>query len=224
MAESPLRVMLVDDSSLFRQGLAALLNAAGLTVVAELGSAEGLPAKVRLHSPDVAVVDARMPPTHTDEGIRGALEIRQDCPGVGVLVLSTYAEGTWASDLFAVGAAGLGYLLKDRVADPAALVDAIRRVHAGGTVVDAEVIERLVAVTKHRSALDELSDREREVLSLMAQGKSNIGIGRSLHLSARTVEAYIASIFNKLPLNADDSSSNRRVLAVLTYLQQRTAQ
>ena len=217
-----LRVVLVDDSVLFRQGLGALLTAAGLKVVAELGDPSALPAVIRRHSPGTVVMDARMPPTHTDEGIRAALEVRREFPDVGVLVLSTYAEGTWANQLFSAGAKGMGYLLKDRVDDTAALIDAVRRVSAGGSVVDPEVVERLLALTNHRSALDELSQRERSVLTLMAQGRSNVGIGNDLHLSSRTVEAYIAAIFAKLPMNGEDRASNRRVLAVLTFLQDRT--
>jgi DNA-binding NarL/FixJ family response regulator len=218
--ETPLRVLLVDDSALFRQGLATLLGAAGLDVVAELGTAGPLVASIKRYSPQVVVLDARMPPTHTDEGIRAALQVRHEFPRVGVLILSTYAEGVWANQLFSAGSAGLGYLLKDRVNNTSALIEAIRRVEEGGTVVDPEVIERLLSLTSRRSILDKLSQRERDVLSLMAEGRSNAGIGRSLHLSPRTVEAYIAAIFTKLPLATDDSSTNRRVLAVLTYLQQ----
>jgi DNA-binding NarL/FixJ family response regulator len=219
--ERPLRVVLVDDSSLFRKGLAALLDAAGLKVVAELGDAVLLPDAIWQHTPHAVVLDARMPPSHTDEGIRAALQVRKEFPGVGVLVLSTYAEGTWANQLFSAGATGLGYLLKDRVNDTTALTDAIRTVSTGGAAVDPEVVERLLAVTNHRSVLDALSERERAVLCLMAQGRSNAGIGRSLHLSPRTVETYVASIFVKLPLDTDDSATNRRVLAVLAYLQDR---
>ncbi len=215
-----LRVLLVDDSALFRQGLAALLTVAGLEVVGELADARFLAEEVRRSAPRVVVLDARMPPTHTDEGIRAALALRTDFPDVGVLLLSTYAEGVWANQLFSAGSAGLGYLLKDRVNDAATLIESIRRVEGGGTVVDPDVIERLLAVTNRRSVLDELSTRELEVLGLMAEGRSNVGIGRALHLSPRTVEAYIASIFVKLPLAPDDTTSNRRVLAVLAFLQQ----
>ncbi len=223
-AAPALRVILVDDSRLFREGLAALLTAAGIQVAAELGSAEQLLEAVRRHRPDAVLMDARMPPTHTDEGVRAALELRRAEPSVGTLVLSTYAEGSWAQQLFSAGYAGMGYLLKDRVDDTGTLVDAIRRVSAGGTAVDPEVIQRLLEVTAHRSALADLSPREREVLSLMAEGRSNSGIGRVLSISPRTVEAYIATIFLKLPLGDDEGSSNRRVLAVLTYLQDRAKQ
>jgi DNA-binding NarL/FixJ family response regulator len=217
--EPSLPVLLVDDSALFRQGLAALLSAAGLDVVAELADARSLTDAVRHSAPRVVVLDARMPPTHTDEGIRAALALRTEFPDIGVLILSTYAEGVWANQLFSSGSTGLGYLLKDRVNDTAALIEAIRRVAAGGTVVDPDVIERLLAVTNRRSVLDGLSQRELDVLTLMAQGRSNVGIGRALYLSPRTVEAYIASIFTKLPLT-DDGTTNRRVLAVLTFLQE----
>ena len=216
----PLRVLLVDDSALFREGLAALLTAAGMDVVAHLSDADGLTAAIERARPQVVVLDARMPPTHTDEGIQAALSVRRQFGEVGVLVLSTYAEGTWASRLFAGGTAGVGYLLKDRVDDTRALIDALHRIASGGTVVDPEVIQRLLTVTTHRSALAALSDRERDVLCLMAQGRSNVGIGQALHLSPRTVEAHIASTFLKLPLDADDNTSNRRILAVLAYLQE----
>jgi DNA-binding NarL/FixJ family response regulator len=217
-ARAALRVVLVDDSSLFRHGLAALLIAGGIEVSAELSSVEAIPAVIGQFQPDVMILDVRMPPTHTDEGIEAAIAIREAWPTIGVLVLSTYAEGTWASKLFHAGTDGLGYLLKDRVDDVAALIDAIRRVASGGTALDPEVISRLLAVTRQQSALKELSDREREVLSLMAEGLSNVGIGKQLHVSPRTVEAYIAAIFIKLPLDAAANTLNRRVLAVLTYL------
>lgn len=214
-----LRVLLVDDSALFRQGLAALLTAADLDVVGELSDARDIVPVIRRVRADMVVLDARMPPTHRDEGIRAALMIRQELPAVGVLVLSTYAEGAWARSLFAGGSAGLGYMLKDRVNDTAALIQGIWRISEGGSAVDPEVVERLLELTNRRSLLDNLTDREREVLALMAEGRSNAGIGKSLFLSPRTVEAYIASIFTKLPLNADDSTTNRRVLAVLRFLQ-----
>jgi len=220
--EGPLRVALVDDSALFRAGLARLLELAGLTVVAQLPRATALAAVVQSLAPDVVLLDVRLPPTHTDEGIVSALELRAGRPDVGVLVLSTYAEGVWARQLFARGSAGLGYLLKDRVDDVPALIDAIRRVHDGGTVVDPEVVARLVESTTRRSALDRLSPREHAILTLMAEGRSNVGIGKALFLSPRTVEAHIASVFAKVPLDSEDNTSNRRVLAVLTFLQERS--
>ena len=212
------RVVLVEDSALFRQGVAALLTAAGLEVVAELPDARPLPAVIEHVHPDVVILDIRMPPTHTDEGIRAALEVRATHPEVAVLVLSTYVEGSWAQSLFRNGSQGLGYLLKDRVDDVTALVEAIRRIRAGEAVVDPEVISRLLRATDQRSALERLTEREREVLSLMAEGMSTSGIGSRLYLSARTVEAHIAAIFHKLPLDDVDNTQNRRVLAVLAFL------
>lgn len=216
----PLRVILVDDSALFRAGLAALLTAANMNVVAQLSDPAPLPAVIRETAPHTIVLDVRMPPTHTDEGIVAALEIRRSYPDVGVLVLSTYAEGGWARRLFAAGTGGLGYLLKDRVDDTTELISAIKRVGQGGTAIDPEVIDRLLQMNNRSSPLQALSDREMEVLGLMAQGKSNAAISAALHLSPRTVEAYIASIFIKLPLKTDHSSVNRRVLTVLTYLEE----
>ena len=215
-----MKAVLVDDSVLFRQGLAGLLGAAGISVVADLGDAGPLKAVVAQHHPDVVVMDIRMPPTHTDEGIRAALSLREDFPDTGVLVLSTYAEGPWARDLFAEGGDGLGYLLKDRVDNVMSLIDALERVSRGGTVVDPDVVSRLLDSSARTPALANLTNREREVLSLMAEGRSNIGIGEALHLSSRTVETYIASIFTKLPLDAEDNHLNRRVLAVLSFLDQ----
>ena len=215
-----LQVILVDDSSLFRQGLAGLLTAAGIEVVGQLAGPEPLPALLRAARPDVVVLDVRMPPTHTDEGIVTAQAIRRDWPTVGVLVLSTYAEAEWARRLLQDGAAGLGYLLKDRVNDVTTLVEGIARVAEGGTAVDPDIVSQLITGSHGpRSALSSLTDRELEVLGLMAEGMSNAGIGRQLHLSPRTVEAHVASVFGKLPLAGHDTTLNRRVLAVLTYLQ-----
>jgi DNA-binding NarL/FixJ family response regulator len=218
VAARQLSVALVDDSVLFRQGLAGLLSAAGLRVVAEVGDPDRLDEVVMEHRPNVVILDVRMPPTHTDEGIRLAAELRSRYPDLGILVLSTYTEGLWANQLFAAGSKGLGYLIKDRVDDVPALVDAIRRIASGGTVVDPEVVSRLLALTQRRSSLTDLTDREREVLALMAEGRSNVGIGKELFLSPRTVEAHIAAVFTKLPLATEDNTMNRRVLAVLAYL------
>lgn len=221
-AGEALRIVIVDDSSLFRQGLASLLTAAGLEVAAELGSTDALSAVMTRARPDVVLLDVRMPPTHTDEGIAAALALREGFPDTGVLVLSTYAEVEWARRLLANGASGIGYLLKDRVDDVPTLIAAIRRVAAGGTAIDAEVVSNLLIRNAQRpSAMDSLSPRELETLALMAEGLSNAGIGAKLFLSARTVEAHIASIFDKLPLQHRDSSTNRRVLAVLAYLNDR---
>ncbi len=219
-AEEPLRVVLVDDSSLFRAGLAGLLTAAGMVVVDQLPDTGRLPAVLAHEGPDVVVLDVRLPPTFTDEGISAAVDVRSQTPRTGVLVLSTYAEGSWATRLFARGSTGLGYLLKDRVDDVSALVEALRRLARGGTVVDPEVVSLLVASTRRTTLLDDLSERERTVLELMAEGLSNVGIGRRLFLSPRTVETHIAAVFHKLPLDGDDNTVNRRVLAVLRFLQE----
>lgn len=216
---SPLRVVLVDDSALFRTGLSGLLTACGLEVVAELPDATGLPEAIARHRPHVVVQDVRLPPDHSDEGIRAAIATRAAHPEVGVLVLSTYVESTWAQQLFRDGSAGLGYLLKDRVDDVDSLVEGIQAVARGGTVVDPEVVDRLMSTTQRQtSVLDPLTERERDVLALMAEGRSNVGIGERLFLSPRTVEAHIAAIFTKLPLESDDNTTNRRVLAVLAFL------
>jgi DNA-binding NarL/FixJ family response regulator len=220
----PMSLVLVDDSVLFRQGLAGLLTAAGQRVVAELANADALPAVMAQAQPNVVVMDVRMPPTHTDEGIAAAQMLRAEFPKVGVLVLSTYAEPEWARRLMANGAAGLGYLLKDRVDDVPTLIAGIRRVSAGGTAIDPEIVAHLLSRSAHPpSDMDSLSPRELETLALMAEGLSNAGIGAKLYLSSRTVEAHIASIFDKLPLQHRDASMNRRVLAVLAYLSQRDA-
>ena len=218
-SDRPMSVVIVDDSTLFRQGIATLLQRAGFRVVEQLPSPARLPAVLASATPDVIIMDVRMPPTHTDEGITTALAVRASHPEVGVLVLSTYAEGVWARRLFAGGSAGLGYLLKDRVSDVTALSSAINRVAEGGTVVDPEVVDQLLASSTHRQALEVLSPRELSVLQLMSEGLSNVGIGKSLFLSARTVEAHIAAVFTKLGLPSEDNTLNRRVLASLVFLQ-----
>lgn len=215
-----LRVVLVDDSALFRQGLAGLLTAVGIKVVGQLASLDSLPALIRGARPNAVVLDVRLPPTHTDEGIVTARALRGDWPGVGVLVLSTYAEAEWGRRLLRDGGAGLGYLLKDRVNDVPTLVEGIARVAEGGTVIDPDIVSELMMGSHGpTSALSCLTDREQEVLGFMAEGMSNAGIGRRLHLSPRTVEAHVASVFVKLPLHGHDANLNRRVLAVLAYLQ-----
>ncbi len=217
-----LRVILVEDNVLFRAGLAELLRAADVVVVDELGDAERLAASVAQLRPDVVIMDVCLPPTLSDEGIRAAIALRAVHPETGVLVLSTYAEGTWAARLFAQGSEGLGYLLKDRVADVETLVDGLTRIANRGTVVDTEVVNLLVGITRRNQVLDQLTDRERAVLELMAEGLSNVGIGKRLYLSPRTVEAHIASIFGKLPLDCKDNTVNKRVLAVLQFLQEQS--
>jgi DNA-binding NarL/FixJ family response regulator len=214
----PIRVVLADDSVLLREGLARLLTEAGFEIAGQCGTAEALIGLVREARPDLAVVDIRMPPTHTQEGLVAADAIRLEHGGrVGVLVLSQYVETEFALRLVTEGAGGVGYLLKDRVADVADFADAVRRVARGGSVIDPEVVALLVNRRRARGPLDELTDREREVLALMAEGRSNQAICDRLFVTPKTVEAHIASIFSKLelPPAADD---HRRVLAVLAYL------
>jgi DNA-binding NarL/FixJ family response regulator len=214
----PLTAVVADDSALFRSGLVGLLRTAGVDVLAEAADADRLERAVVVCDPAVALVDVRMPPTHTDEGIAAAIRLRERFPGLGVLVLSTYAESEWVARLLAGGADRLGYLLKDRVDNVQTLVAAMRRVAAGGTAVDAEVVARLLAARAQSDGpLAQLTPRERAVLGLMAEGLSNVGIGRRMHLSPKTVEAHVAHIFTTLGLHTDDDS-NRRVRAVVTLL------
>jgi DNA-binding NarL/FixJ family response regulator len=212
-----MRVVLADDSLLLREGVARLLEEAGLDVVAQAGDAEDLLRKVGAHKPDVAIVDVRMPPTHTDEGLRAAAEIRSNHAGTGVLVLSQYIEEAYAMELLSSNAEGVGYLLKDRVADLDRFIDAVKRVGEGGSALDPEVVSRLLGRRRQADPLAEISPREREVLALMAEGRSNHAIASELVVTERAVEKHVTSIFNKLnlPPTADD---HRRVLAVLTYL------
>jgi DNA-binding NarL/FixJ family response regulator len=216
-AAPPLRVVIAEDAALFREGLARLLADRGHRVVAAVGDADALLAAVARHRPDVAVADIRMPPTHTDEGLRAAIELRRDHPGTGVLVLSQYIETRYAARLLEGNAAGVGYLLKDRVADVAEFADALARVAAGGTALDPEVVSQLVRVSRHAEGIATLTPREREVLALMAEGRSNAGIAAALVVSAGVVEKHVASIFGKLGLPVSEAD-NRRVLAVLRYL------
>jgi DNA-binding NarL/FixJ family response regulator len=186
-------------------------------VVAAVGDAEALLAAVTKYQPDVAVADVRMPPGHTDEGLRAAIQLRRDYPGTGVLVLSQYIETRYAARLLADNAAGVGYLLKDRVADVAEFAEALRRVGAGGTALDPEVVSQLVRASRHADGLATLTPRERDVLALMAEGRSNAGVAAALVVSAGVVEKHVASIFAKLGLPQSEAD-NRRVLAVLRYL------
>jgi DNA-binding NarL/FixJ family response regulator len=211
-----MRVVIAEDAALFREGLVRLLQDRGHQVCAAVADGEALLAAATQHRPDVAVVDVRMPPTHTDEGLRAALELRRRHPGTGVLVLSQYIETRYATRLLAGNAAGVGYLLKDRVADVAEFADALARVAAGGTALDPEVVGQLLA-GRHAPGLAGLTPREQEVLSLMAEGRSNAGIAASLVISAGVVEKHAASIFAKLGLPPAEGD-NRRVLAVLRYL------
>ncbi len=212
-----MRVILAEDSVLFRRGLARLLGDAGVDVIGEVGDAEELLQRIKIDPPDVAIVDIRMPPTHTTEGIDAAIRLRAEQPDVNVLVLSQYVETEFAVALLEDVDGGVGYLLKDRVTDPSQLVDAISRVAAGETVVDPQVVRRLLDRRRRQSPLDALTPRERDVLSAMAEGRSNQAICEVLHMSAKTVETHVRSIFQKLGLQPDDHD-HRRVLAVVTWL------
>ncbi|MDR6415791.1 response regulator transcription factor [Pseudarthrobacter sulfonivorans] len=213
-----LRVAIADDSALLRRGLSALLQSEGLDVVGEAADGAELLELIEKHGADVAVVDIRMPPTYTIEGIQAAETIKSRHPGTGVLLLSQYVETENAMSLLKNGAKGLGYLLKERVSDVDEFIDALHRVSAGGTAIDPELVTRLVA-RPHRGhdRGDDLTSRERNVLELMAEGRTNQAIGKSLFLGERTVEAHIRSIFLKLELRPEPED-HRRVLAVLTYL------
>ncbi len=210
-----MRVVIAEDAAMMREGLTRLLTERGHEVCAAVADGEALLAAVAQHRPDVVVVDVRMPPTYTDEGLRAALELRGRHPGTGVLVFSQYIETRYASELLAGGAAGVGYLLKDRVADVAEFADALARVSVGGTALDPEVVSQLLAARQPGVAA--LTPREREVLTLMAEGRSNARISRALVLSTGAVEKHVASIFAKLGLPPSEND-NRRVLAVLRYL------
>jgi DNA-binding NarL/FixJ family response regulator len=212
-----MRVVLADDSVLLREGIARLLEDAGFEVVGQAGNAEELLLRVRSYSPDVAVVDIRMPPTHSDEGLRAAQQIREQHPEVGVLVLSQYVEATYAMELLAESAEGVGYLLKDRVSDVAEFAAAVRRVGEGGSALDPAIVSQLVGRRRREDPVDHLTSREREVLELMAEGRSNQGIADRLVVTERAVEKHVTSIFGKLrlPVAPED---HRRVLAVLALL------
>ena len=212
-----MRVVLAEDLFLLRDGLTRMLQAHGLQVAAAVDNGADLLAAVTEHKPDVAIVDVRLPPTFTDEGLRAALAARREVPGLPVLVLSQYVEQLYARELLAGGAGGIGYLLKDRVFDSAQFIDAVRRVAGGGTAMDPEVIARLLARNSGDGAIATLSPREREVLGLMAEGRSNAAIAQQLVITERAVAKHTASIFLRLGLQPSDDD-NRRVLAVLAYL------
>ncbi len=216
-SDGVLRAVVADDSVLLRDGLVRLLQDARIEVVAAVGDADALLAAVADMLPDVVLVDVRMPPTYTDEGIRAALEVRRVHPGVAVLVLSQYVEERYAADLLGGDTAGVGYLLKDRVIDVADFVAAVRRVAAGGSAVDAEVVRQLIGRTGRSAELDRLTPRESEVLGLMAEGLSNSGIAERLVVSLGAVEKHISNVFTKLDLDVEQTA-HRRVLAVLSYL------
>jgi DNA-binding NarL/FixJ family response regulator len=211
------RIVIADDAVLLREGLIRLLTEHGHDVVAAVGDGPGLVAAAAAHRPDICVVDVRMPPSHTDEGLRAAVTVRAAWPGAPVLVLSQYVEVSYAQDLLADRAGAVGYLLKDRVADIADFLEALDRVAAGGTVLDPEVVAQLLVQRRAQDPLAPLTAREREVLALMAEGRSNTAIARLLVVSEGAVEKHVRNIFTKLNLPPDDEQ-HRRVLAVLTYL------
>jgi DNA-binding NarL/FixJ family response regulator len=212
-----MRVVIAEDSVLLREGLTQLLGTNGLEVVGSCETADDLLLKVRSHSPDVAIVDIRLPPTHHDEGMRAALQIRADHPSVGVLVLSQYVEVGLAMKLLADSADGAGYLLKDRISDVKEFIAAVQRVAEGGSAIDPIIVTTLLSRHRSDDPLAQLTPREREVLELMAEGRSNQGIADKLVISLRAVEKYVSTIFGKLGLPSG-STDSRRVLAVLLYL------
>jgi DNA-binding NarL/FixJ family response regulator len=209
------RVVIADDAVLLREGAARLLEDAGFEVVGQSGDAEDLLRKVRAHKPDVAIVDVRMPPDNTDDGLRAALEIRAELPDVGILLLSQYVEDRYIGELLARGTEGIGYLLKDRVAEVDRFTDAVRRVGERGSVLDPEVVAQMVG--RRQEPLSDLTERERQVLALMAEGYSNRAIAETIYVSERAVERHVTGIFSKLRLEAT-GQEHRRVLAVLRYL------
>jgi DNA-binding NarL/FixJ family response regulator len=215
----PLRVVIAEDAAVLRDGLVQLLTDRGFEIVAAVADADALRRAVTAAAqpPDVAVVDIRMPPTHTDEGLRAAIDLRRDHPEMAVLVFSQYIETRYAAELLASRSDGIGYLLKDRVAHVSEFVDALTRVAAGGTALDPEVVTQLLGASRRADRLDVLTPREREVLALMAEGRSNTAIATTLVISSRAVEKHIANIFTKLDLPLSDTD-HRRVLAVLRYL------
>lgn len=217
MGEDPVRVIVADDSVLVREGVTRLLEGAGYEVVAQAADREELMRKTRAHKPDIAIVDIRMPPTGTDEGLRAAREIREEMPGTGVLVLSAYLEEEYALELVGEDAAGVGYLLKDRISDGDRFAEAVRRVAEGGSALDPEVVSQMLGRRRAEDPLVELTPREREVLALMAEGRSNQAIADALVISERAVEKHVTSIFAKLEL-PPAAEDHRRVLAVLAFL------
>jgi DNA-binding NarL/FixJ family response regulator len=216
-AETPVRVVIADDHALLRQGVVSLLEEHGFDVVAQAGDADDLVRKVGAHRPDVAIIDIRMPPTNTDDGLRAAVRIRDTHPDVGVLVLSQYIEADYALELIGADARGVGYLLKDRVADVEEFAGAVRRVAGGGSVLDPEVVRWMLGRQTETSVLAELTAREREVLALVAEGCSNQGVAQRIFITQRAVEKHVTAILSKLGLPAEPEA-HRRVLAVLAYL------
>ena len=213
-----MRVVIADDSVLLREGIARLLAEGGIEVAARAGDAESLLHAVEVERPDLAVIDVRMPPGHRDEGLRAAIEIRRRWPAVALLVLSQFVEERYAAELLSAETTGVGYLLKDRVADVAEFLDAVERVAGGGTVIDPDVVRQLLARTRKSDPLARLTPREKEVLCLMAEGRSNSAIAERLVVSAGAVEKHVSNIFMKLDLPPDDEEHQRRVMAVVHYL------
>jgi DNA-binding NarL/FixJ family response regulator len=212
-----MRVVIAEDSVLLRAGLTRIIADAGEEVVATIGAADELMTAVERHQPDLAIVDVRMPPTHTDDGLRAAIAIRARWPQIGILVLSQYVEERYATELLAGETRAIGYLLKDRIADVNEFLDAVRRVGDGGTALDPEVVAQLLARSRRRDPLERLTPREREVLSLMAEGRTNPAIARSLVVSDKAVEKHVSNIFAKLDLPPAEDD-HRRVLAVLQFV------
>jgi DNA-binding NarL/FixJ family response regulator len=213
-----IRVVIAEDSAILRDGLVGLLTARGHEVLAAVGDTTTLADVVDRTKPDLVVLDIRMPPTHTTEGLAAAIELRAHQPGLGILVFSQYVETRYAAELLAAGSEGVGYLLKDRVADVSEFVDALTRIAAGGTVLDPEVVTQLMGASRRTDTVDALTARERQVLQLMAEGRANAAIAATLHLSPGAVEKHVTSIFGKLGL-APSADDHRRVLAVLRWLE-----
>jgi DNA-binding NarL/FixJ family response regulator len=212
-----LRIVIAEDAAVLRELLAQMLTERGNEVCAAVADADALRSAVAEHRPDVTIIDIRMPPTHSDEGLRAAIDIRREHPGTGVLLFSQYIETRFATRLLAAGSAGVGYLLKDRVANTAEFTEALARVAAGGTALDPEVVTQLAGGGRRTAEIESLTVREREVLALMAEGKSNAAIAQTLVVSASTVEKHVAAVFGKLGLPSSEDT-NRRILAVLRYL------
>lgn len=216
--EAPIRVVIAEDLPLTREGIVRMLETADIVVAAAVGNAAELEASVEEHHPDLVLTDIQMPPTFADEGIEAALAIRARHPDIGVLVVSQYLESQYALDLIADGAEGIGYLLKEKVANAELLVDAVRRVASGGSALDPDVIAGMIGRARVRSAVDDLTGREREVLALMAEGYSNAAIAARLFVTLPAVERHVTGIFMKLGLQQNESAQHRRVVAVLRYL------